>query len=117
MITFKQQFTFNENAVKGFATFLGWQEKLTRQIIVQDDEVTTHFEDEEYDNPESFTEYVERKAVEHSLEFTKSWANKLKQDEIERQVSELKESIEMPLHTAIVQPVEDALISEIIYEE
>lgn len=118
MITFKQQFTFNEDAVKGFATHLGWQEKLTRQITVIDDNttipVTTHNEAEEYDNPQTFTEYVDMKAREHTLLFTKSWAQKLKTDTLNAQVDEFKANIEPTLYTQIIQPVEDALTSEIV---
>ena len=83
-ITFKQEFTYPEELVKGFATFLGWQEKLTRQIEVTDDDtttpITTHIENEEYDNPQSFVDFVDEKAREHTLLFTKSWAESLKAD-------------------------------------
>lgn len=117
-ITFKQQFTFNENSVKGFAIHLGWSEKLTRQIEVVDDEttdpVTKHFENEEYDNPQTFVEFVEEKAREHTLSFTKSWAQKLKQDYLSVQVEEFKATIEPSLDEQIIKPVEDALTSETI---
>lgn len=77
------------------------------------DPITTHFENEEYDNPQTFSQFVDEKAKAHSLAFTKSWAETLKQQEIDRQVNELKETIEPTLHNQIVQPVEDALVSEI----
>ena len=108
-ITFKQQFTFNEEAVKGFATFLGWQEKLTKQIEIIDDETTTpvtsHFENEEYDNPQTFIQFVEEKAREHTLLFTKSWAEKLKQDYLNAQVNEFKAQVEPTLNEQIIKPV------------
>lgn len=117
-ITFKQQFTFNESAVKGFAIHLGWKEKLTRQVEVVDDEttdpVTKHFESEEYDNPQTFVEFVEEKAKDHTLSFTKSWAQKLKQDYLNAQVEEFKAGVEPTLDEQIIKPVEDALTSEII---
>jgi len=121
MITFKQEFTFPEEAIQGFALFLGWQEKLTRQVEIVDQEETetqgrlTHFDNEEYDNPESFTELVARRAVEHSSTFTKSWAEKLKQDAINSQLEELRATIEPTLYAQIVQPVEEALTSEILH--
>ena len=90
MITFKQQFTFNEEAVKGFAIYLGWEED---------------------ENTESFIDFVNNKAREHSLKFTKAWAEKLKQDYINQTV---KENIEPQLYQQIVKPVEDALINEVI---
>ena len=118
MITFKQQFTYPEELVIGFALFLGWKEKLTRQIEIVDDSttdpVTTHFETEEYDNPQSFTEYVDMKAREHTLLFTKSWAEKLKQDYLNVQVDEFKAKVEPSLNAQIIKPVEDALITEIV---
>jgi len=120
MVTFTQTFTLPESSVKGFAEYIGWQEKLTRQKIVVDDDTTTpettHFEIEEYDNPQTFAEFVDEKAKAHSLSFTKSWAETLKQQEIDRQVQELKDTIEPTLQAQIVQPVEDALTSEIISE-
>jgi hypothetical protein len=119
-ITFKQQFTFEKNAVKGFALHLGWQEKLTRQIEVVDDDTTTpptiHLENEEYDNPQTFSEFVDEKAREHTLLFTKSWAQTLKDSYLSQQVNEFKATIEPSLNAQIIQPVEDALVSEIIEE-
>ena len=116
-ITFKQEFTFNEDAVKGFALHLGWKEKLTRQIRVVDDDttdlVTTHFEYEEYDNPQTFVQFIEEKAREHTLLFTKSWAQKIKQDYLNVQVDEFKATIEPSLDEQIIKPVDDALTSEI----
>lgn len=116
-ITFKQEFTFNKDAVKGFALHLGWKEKLTRQIRVVDDDTTdpviTHFEDEEYDNPQTFVQFIEEKAREHTLSFTKSWAQKLKQDYLNAQVEEFKAGLEPTLDEQIIKPVEDALTSEI----
>lgn len=116
-ITFSQHFTFPEESVKGFAIYLGWKEKLTRQIEIIDDETTTpatgHFENEEYDNPQSFTEFVEEKAREHTLLFTKSWAEKLKQEYLNTQVDNFKGTIEPTLYEQIIKPVEDALVSEI----
>ena len=118
MITFKQQFTYPEELVKGFAIYLGWKEKLTRQVEIIDDDTTTpitiHLEMEEYDNPQSFIDYVDVKAREHTLLFTKSWANKLKTDALNAQVDEFKANIEPTLYTQIIQPVEDALTSEIV---
>lgn len=121
MVTFTQTFTFPESSVKGFAEYLGWQEKLSRQITVVDEEtdgvlIASHFETEEYDNPQTFAEFVDERAKAHSLSFTKSWAETLKQQEIDMQVNELRDSIEPTLQAQIVQPVEDALTSEIISE-
>lgn len=114
-ITFTQTFTFPEQSVKGFAIYLGWQEKLTQKVETWTDELWWPiFTTEEYDNPQTFAEFVDEKAKAHSLSFTKSWAEMLKQQEIDRQVNELKETIEPGLHDQIVQPVEDALMSEII---
>jgi hypothetical protein len=107
-ITFKQQFTFNEEAVMGFAIFLGWRDMIETQSEYKDGEMARTIMIE---NPESFTDFVDRKAREHSLEFTKSWAEKLKQDYINKTVAE---NIEPQLHEQIVKPVEDALISEVI---
>ena len=121
MITFKQQFTFPDESVKGFAEYLGWREQLSRQIEVTDVEATeenaalTHFENEEYDNPVGFAEYVEHKAIEHTLMFTKSWAVQLKNDIINAQVEEMKAIVEPQLHTSIIKGVEDALTSEIVF--
>lgn len=123
MITFKQEFTFPDEAIQGFALFLGWQEKLTRQVEIVDQEETellgrlTHSENEEYDNPETSTEFVSRRAVEHSSVFTKSWAERLKQDAINSQIEALRATIEPMLYTQIVRPVEDALTSEIVHPE
>jgi hypothetical protein len=118
MITFKQQFTFDEDSVKGFAKHLGWQEKLTRQIEVVDDEtvdpVTTHFETEEYDNPETFIDFVDKKAREHTLRFTKQWAENLVYIEIENQKQSVENTIKTQLENDIIKPVEDALSSEVI---
>jgi hypothetical protein len=118
MITFKQQFTFNEEAVKGFALHLGWTEKVTEQEIVVDDDttdpVTTHTEQVEVDNPVTFIEFVKEKAREHSLQFTKGWANTLVESEITKQKSELEETLRPQLEQAIVKPVEDALEDEVI---
>lgn len=119
-ITFKQQFTFNEEAVMGFAIHLGWQDKVTRQIEVVDDAtttpVTTHFATEEYNNPQTFTEYVEEKAREHTLLFTKSWGERIKKQYLNAQVDEFRSTIEPSLNAQILKPIEDALISEIIVE-
>lgn len=116
-ITFTHKFTFPEDKVKNFAIFLGWQEKLTRQIEVVDDDTTTpptvHMEDEEYDNPETFSEYVDKLAKEHTLIFIKQWADKLKQDYVETQVAELKAQIEPVADDEIVKPVENALITSV----
>jgi hypothetical protein len=118
-ITFKQQFTFEEEAVKGFALFLGWKEKLFNQIEVTDQEATdtqaklTHFEQEEVDNTETYIDYVSRRAKENSLAFTKQWAEKLKQDYISTQLSDLQTKIEPTLQAQIIKPVEDALITEV----
>lgn len=117
-ITFKQQFTFNEEAVMGFALYLGWQEKLTRVIEVVDDEtttpVTTHFANEEYNNPQTFTEYVDEKAREHTLKFTKSWGETMKENMIHAQTMQFRASLEPSLDEQILKPIEDALISEIV---
>lgn len=120
MITFKQQFTFQAEAVKAFAIYLGWKEKLTRRIEVVDDDttvpVTTHFEAEEYDNPQTFAEFVDEKAREHSLLFTRQYAEHLKTEILQAQINTLKEESESTLYAEIVAPVEQALISEIIEE-
>ena len=113
-ITFTHTFTFPKDKVKNFAIFLGWQEKLTRQIEVLDDNnVVINFEDEEYDNPETFSEYVDKLAKEHTLTFTKQWANKLKEDYINAQVAELKAQIEPVADEEIVKPVENALTTTV----
>jgi len=114
-ITFKQQFTFEEEAVRGFAIHLGWKETLTRGVdIVNEDLIMTRFEIEEYPNPQSFTDYVDEKAREHTLLFTKSWAEELKNNYLNAQVEALKTTVEPTLYTQIVKPVENALTSEIV---
>lgn len=120
MITFKQQFTFEETSVKNFAIHLGWKETLTRQITVVDETdeegnaTSSHFETEEYANPETFTEFVDKKAKEHSMGFIKSWAEKLKSDYMDAQIKELRDTAEPQLDLEIIKPVEDALTSEVI---
>jgi hypothetical protein len=109
-ITFKQQFTFNEEAVKGFAIHLGWKEK----ILVPVEENNPYSQMEEIDNPQTFIDYVDEKAREHTLLFTKSWANKLKDEYLNAQIQTLKDDVEPTLYLQIVKPVEDALTSEII---
>ena len=122
MITFKQQFTFADSSIKAFAVFLGWQEKLTRQIEITDQEETetqgklTHFENEEYDNPISFVDYVKEKAREHSLKFMTSWAEKLKADMLEVELNKVRVIAEPQLDEQIVKVVTDALIDEVIIE-
>ena len=119
MITFKQQFTFTEESVKNFAIFLGWQEKLTRQVEKEDTAVeppAIYTETEEYDNPETFTDYVDRLAKEHSAKFTNAYAVSLKEQEINRQVEELKATIEPAIDEQIIKPVEDALTSEVVID-
>lgn len=117
-IIFKQQFTYPEELVKGFAIFLGWKEKLTKQVEIVDDNTTTpitvHFKEEEYNNPQTFLQYVDEKAREHTLLFTKSWAENLKQEQLESEVSLFKATLEPSLNAQIIKPVEDALISEIV---
>lgn len=115
-ITFKQQFTFNEESVKGFAIHLGWQETLTRQTEVMIDDVPT-LQNEDYPNPQTFAEYVDEKAREHTLKFTKSWAEQLKNSYLNAQVQEFKTTVEPSLNDQIIKPVEDALISEILISE
>lgn len=115
-ITFKQEFTFPEESVKGFALFLGWIEKFTRSIAIVDENGvdTGNFEIEEYDNPETYIQYVERLSIEHTQKFTKAWAEKLKEDYLNTQVESFKEQTEPALYEQIIKPVEDALISEVI---
>lgn len=112
-VTFKQQFTFPTESVKNFAIFLGWEEKLKRSVPKLDEEGKDmgDFIIEEYDNPETFVEFVEQRAKEHTLQFTKRWAEKLKSDIIAQQVAQ---KIEPTLNEQIVKPVEDALISEVV---
>jgi hypothetical protein len=117
MITFKQQFTFPEESVKNFALYLGWQEKVTIYNTVETESefgINTTQVPEEIDNPQGFAEYVDEKAKAHSLAFTKSYAEHLKQEEINRQVEELRASIEPTLEAQMITPVIEALQSEII---
>lgn len=119
-ITFKQQFTFPAESVKGFALFLGWTESLKRTITVVDESdgegnpIASHFEEEEYPNPETYSGFVAKKAREHSLNFTKQWAQKLKEDAKEEQLSQLRDSLEPQLHEQIIKPVEDSLVDEFV---
>jgi hypothetical protein len=119
-ITFKQQFTYPEESVKGFALFLGWQERLSREIEVVDDDtttpITTHKSLEEYDNPQTFSSFVEHAAKEHSLKFIRSWAENIAQSELHNQIIAITNVTGAELHNQIVTPVEDALVSEVITE-
>lgn len=122
-ITFKQQFTFPEEAIIGFAKFMGWEEKKTREVMITvesdpEDETTSEptvrYEQEEYDNEETYVAFVERKAVEHSQKFTVAWAETLKNQYIAEKIEALKAELEPQLHEQIIKPVEEALKSEII---
>ena len=119
MITFKQQFSYEEEAVKGFAVFLGWKEKLVRRVLK---EVTSNlegvestistYENEEYDNPETYVQYVERKSKEHSELFTLAWAKSLVKEQVRLHGELQRETIE----AQILLPVKEALIVETIME-
>ena len=119
MITFKQEITVSEELVKGLAKELGWQEKLTRQNTVVDDDttypVTTHFEDEEYDNPETFIQFVDRKGKEHSVNFFKPYGEKIVREELAKTgVLEQVEATKAQLEEAVLKPVLESLTSEVI---
>jgi len=114
-IKFKQEFTFERESVKNFAKFLGWQETITEQqeVLLEGHEFP-QIENVEVPNPQTFIQFVEQLAREHTLQFTKAWAENLKQQELRRQTSELIAEIEPVLTEQIIKPVEDSLVSETV---
>lgn len=118
MITFKQQITVTEELVTGLSIFLGYKPTLTKENEVVDDDstdpVTTHIETEEYPNPETAEEYVDKLAKAHTANFFKPFGDKLVQDELVKLgINEQKAQIE----NAIIKPVEEALVTQIIKTE
>jgi hypothetical protein len=103
---FKQQFTIEDDLVKGFAEFLGWTEKIQTE--------TDGIDVVESENPETHIDFVNRLAKDNTLSFVTSWANNIKQKEIARQVEEFKNQIEPQIHAQVVQDIEDALTTEVI---
>lgn len=87
MITFKQQITVPEELVQGIAVELGWEEEL---------EIT----------PEQF---VDLKAKEHTARFFLPFGQKL----VEQQLATAKAQLEQ----AIIVPVKEALITEVVHSE
>lgn len=119
MITFKQQITVPEELVEGLAVFLGYKPTLTRINEIVDDDttdpVTVHHEEEEYPNPETAIEYIDKLAKENTAKFFKPFGEKLVQDELTKLgIDEQKKQAEAQLEQAIVMPVMDALITEIV---
>lgn len=121
MITFKQEITVSEELVKGLAKELGWQETLTRQIEVVDDDttdpVTTHFETEEYDNPETFIQFIDKRAKEHTSNFFKPYGEKIVKEELEKTgVLNQVETTKAQIEESVLKPVLESLTSEVIEE-
>lgn len=119
MITFKQQITVSEELAHGLALDLKYQPTLTRQIeIVDDAEATpplTHFEIEEYENPESAVQYVERLAKEHTAKFFLPFGEKL----VAQAIADAQAQVEQAREQAkaqIIDPIVDALVTEVITE-
>jgi hypothetical protein len=129
-LTFKQELTVTEELAKGFAIYLGWKEKLTRQITVVDDDttdpVTTHFADEEYDNPETFIQFVDRKGKENTLNFYKPYSDLVVAQELEKtgipqqiqhveqEAQTVLENAKTEIENAVVKPIMDSLTSEVV---
>jgi hypothetical protein len=116
MITFKQQITVPEELVQGLAIELGWTPTLTRQVEVIDDDTTTppttHFETEEYENPQSAEDFVDEKAKEHTTQFFLPFGEKLVAQaiaEAEAQVEQAKEQA----REQIIKPILEALTTTI----
>lgn len=88
MITFKQQITVSEELVQGMAHNLGWHSEL---------------------HTETPEEYVAKKAKEYMTGFFIPFGEQL----VAQQLSETKEQLEQ----AIIEPVKNALISEVVISE
>lgn len=118
-ITFKKQLTASEELVQGLAIFKGYELVLKRVIEVVDDEatdpVTVHHEEEEYQNPESPQEYVDRLLDDHIKEFYIPFGQKMVEDELAKLgIDEQKAQAKAQIEQAVITPVNDALTGEII---
>jgi hypothetical protein len=111
MITFKQELTVSEELVQGLAYELGW----TDSIQVQ--EVGTPFETSQ-ENPESYTEFVQRKAREHMIEFFLPFGEKLVTQEIINQgIEEQMKQAKAQIEAQIVAPIIEGLITEVVVDK
>ena len=110
----------------GLALDLGWTEKLTRQITVVDDAktdpVTIHFENEEYANPESYTDFVDRESTEYFKKFFAAFAQKLMDSKLMelgfdaeiQAAEERKAQAKEQALLEIVAPIEGTIVSEVV---
>lgn len=115
MITFKQTITVSDELVQGLAVFLGYQPTLTRDLPLDPErEVRTEIQTEEYPNPETAEEYVDRLAKDHTANFFKAFGDKLVQDELTKLgIDEQKEQSKKQLEDAVIKPVTEVLITEV----
>jgi hypothetical protein len=117
MITFKQQISVPEELVEAMAIEFGYKPLLTRQIEQIDYaeidgeqiEQSRYFVTEEYENPQTSAEFIDNVAKQHTINLFKPFGNKL----VEQAVAEAKEQAE----AQIVEPIVNALSTEIIYQE
>lgn len=106
MITITHSFSFNDEAIKGFAIFLWWQEKI--QQFANEDCIWYI----EVDNPESYIDYVKRLSMQHSEAFTTGYASHI----VEEMVATEADRIRPALEEQIIEPVKQALQVEVTVE-
>lgn len=101
---------------KARAVFLGWEERLTRQVKISPEAVikgglaaAPYFSTEEYDNPETYQEFVKRKWQEHQDYFDDAFIKHLEEKKFEEKTEGIRESARAEIE-AVILPTNEELI-------